>query len=109
MRFQTPDAERFLFFFLLILAFHDCCKWQLQEGQGQGNQDQDRGYGLINNADCRSPIGTRTSGSGRSPILPLPRYVEGSNREVQTEELSVWVKKSLAIHLRAVIKEVIKV
>lgn len=39
----------------------------------------------------------------------LPRYVEGSNREVQTEELSVWVKKSLAIHLRAVIKEVIKV
>lgn len=109
MRFQTPDAERFLFFFLLILAFHDCCKWQLQEGQGQ-DQDQDRGYGLINNADCRSPIGTRTSGSGRSPILPLPRYVEGSNREVQTEELSMWVKKkSLAIHLRAVIKEVIKV
>lgn len=40
----------------------------------------------------------------------LPRYVEGSNREVQTEELSMWVKKkSLAIHLRAVIKEVIKV
>lgn len=70
MRFQTPDAERFLFFFLLILAFHDCCKWQLQEGQGQDqDQDQDRGYGLINNADCRSPIGTRTSGSGRSPIL----------------------------------------
>lgn len=68
MRFQTPDAERFLFFFLLILAFHDRCKWQLQEGQGQ-DQDQDRGYGLINNADCRSPIGTRTSGSGRSPIL----------------------------------------